>query len=107
MADRHLIDYAPDTGIVDFLHYDADGETVTTERWQDVEPIIEGNKRLRAEAPKRADDGLIHLGRIPAVIADDLYRKGILMDSKRLRRWLLDPDNAAFLVRDPVDPGAG
>jgi hypothetical protein len=104
MADKHLIDVQRDALIADVLHYDPTDDMCTMVRTQDVEPILELNKAQRKEAPRRAPDGMVHLGRIPAVIADDLHRKGILQDSQRLRRWILDPDNAAFLVRDPIDP---
>ncbi len=106
MADKHFMDVQPDAGIVDFVHYDSTDDMVTTERVQDVEPILELNRaeRLHDAKPKINANGFYRLGRIPSVIADDLHRKGILQNSERLRKWLLNPDNAAFLVRDPIDP---
>jgi hypothetical protein len=48
------------------LHLDADGDRLTIEHAQDVEPILERNARLRAE-PQRSDWGR-HIASIPNVI---------------------------------------
>ena len=36
---------------------------------------------------------------IPAVIWEDLIRRGIAGDKKKLKAWLNDPDNRAFRTR--------
>jgi hypothetical protein len=44
------------SGVLVLPHFDADGKTLTVEQAQDVEDIIENNKRLQAE-PQRSDWG--------------------------------------------------
>jgi hypothetical protein len=48
------------------IHLDSDGRSLTIEHLQDVEPILERNKALRAE-PQRSDWGR-HIASIPNVI---------------------------------------
>lgn len=71
---------------------------------QDVSAIYEMNKYLQKE------QAVIHnskfergkrwrkLATIPNIIVDDLMRKGIWQDRKRMRKWLNDSNNKAWRV---------
>ena len=62
---------------------------------QDMSSIIDSNTAHRNEF--KGYKGEFHrAASIPNLIVDDLMRKGIWQDSKRLKAWLNDPDNRAF-----------
>lgn len=73
---------------------------------QDVEPILEANKRAFNDAPTRFKSEVFnHKARIPNVIWQKwCNEKGIsyqefLSNPKVLRRFLQDPDNSLCLTR--------
>lgn len=80
----------------DVFHYDQMSDETFVETVQDVEGIIEQNKRDFNDAPttfRRDGVEFHHTARIPEVIANELMRQGILQDPVRLKKWLNDPDN--------------
>lgn len=67
----------------------------------DVTDIVEFNRAARAASKRRAKWGeMTWVGQIPNAIFWDLWQKGIAQDDEALKKWLMDPDNSAFLVRD-------
>ena len=96
-------------GIISQFHYDHDGDTTIIQRVQDVEPIIENNKRLRAEgrgySPSRE---LRRVASIPLVVVERWIQEdgvnfmalGPKEKSAYLRRKLNDPDNRAWRNSD-------
>lgn len=82
------------------FHDHGDGK-VTFETLQDVEPVLDVAKAMRAVTDERArwGDGMAHVAFIPAVVVQDLMQKGILDDEERLKAWLNDPANSAFRSR--------
>ena len=68
---------------------------------QDVEPLIEQNKRLYNAVDEKArwGDGFVRVAHIPEVVYADLQTKGILNDPAAFKRWLNDADNRVFRVR--------
>lgn len=91
-------------GAVDeIFHYDAADDVSTIQIKQDVEPIIEANKREQAagDGYSRAGRWLRKVARIPLVVAERWMREdGInwmaLPKAEKnayLRRKLMDPDN--------------
>lgn len=86
------------TSPVTIPHYDASERTFTFERLQDVEPIIENNKRLQNE-PQRSDWGR-HVASIPNVIIERwINEDGVNYlalpgpeFAKLIKRKLRDPD---------------
>ncbi len=79
-------------------HLDPNGKDLTIEHWQDVEDIVENNKRLRSE-PQRSDWGR-HIASIPNVIlmqwmqADGVNVMGMSSEEwgRYVKRKLNDPD---------------
>jgi len=73
---------------------DGDGKFHVTKK-QNVQPTLDYTKYLREQPVNRkADDR--HIAEIPPVLAAKLIRDGILGDSKRLLKWLDQPENKCF-----------
>lgn len=88
-------------------HADGEGGVVYETR-QDVSGIIEQNKRefsLYDERSKWSDDLYGNkVASIPLTVIDDLNKQGIMrgfhvLDEKRFRAWLNNPDNRFFRTR--------
>lgn len=90
-----------------FTYYDAYGVTRTS-IWDDEDPeklvvhtsvdltqAIENNKVLRELHPRRSTNKLVARG-VPLTVAERAIRED--WDDNDWKRWLNDPDNAAFRV---------
>lgn len=81
-----------------------DGKLIVT-RSENVQALIDDNKRLAAEAPSMHGDAKFRLvGRIPAVIAEQWSREcgagiGTKEFTQYCKRKLMDGDFAAFRVK--------
>ncbi len=82
--------------------YSKEGRALTINRVQDVEPILEDNKRLQAEAQSRKSS-FRHIARIPAVILEKWFNEELARGNVSLKwgskefdgiiaRKLKDPD---------------
>ena len=80
-------------------HEDQDGLTIVPQ--QNVEPILEANKRLHNSVDERARwKGSWHrVASIPMPLYMELERRGITKDPKAFARWLNDRDNRFFRTR--------
>lgn len=95
--------------IVTVPHFDRAERKFIFERVQDVEPILDDNKRMQSERQKRGD--FRHLASIPNVILEKwmaeegapVLRMGSKEFGEFIRRKLADPDNA-FLRTDNRAP---
>lgn len=90
-----------------FYHYDHADDRLTVETVQDVEPILEANKRQFDHDDRRfKSEAFNHVARVPLVVLEQWARdKGItyqeLMNNDAvMRRFLNDPDNK-FLRTKP------
>jgi squalene cyclase len=88
-------------------HADGDGGVVYETR-QDVSGIIEQNQREFNQYDERAKwSGDVYgnkVASIPLTVIDDLNNQGIMrgfhvLDEKRFRAWLNNPDNRFFRTR--------
>ncbi len=94
---KRLFDHNPDTGETQYL--DVDGDKVTLETVQDVEPILERNKRL-ANDTDRARTGVkeswLHAASIPNAVIMQWRQEGIDVFNpehwQAVRRKLNDPE---------------
>ena len=93
------------------VHLDSNGQDMAVEHIQDVEPILENNKRLRTEEQK--SDWGRHIASIPDVIYmqwfDEEHKRGntkLRMYSKEfdaiVHRKLQDPEWAYLRVDKPA-----
>ena len=73
---------------------DGDGTFHITKK-QDIKPTLDYTKYLREQPVDRKNE-VRHVAEIPPVLAAKLIRDGILGDSKRLLKWLDQPENRAF-----------
>lgn len=85
------------------LHYDESDDRLTIRTEQDVEPIMDHNKRLINETGNpRWKKPMNHVASIPlAVIEQYRVEKGIdlLKDEAELKKFLNDPDQRVWRVR--------
>lgn len=106
MSGRRLIAVDPLTGIESYAHYSFDGDALTVEDVQDVAPVIESAKARVSENKGWSKNRNWRLAaEIPAVIADKLWREGIMQNPERLKRWMRDPDNRDFCNRNKTSNG--
>ena len=97
---RRLLDADPITKTRSyFVPREDGGFTIVNE--QDVGVLLEANaeERKHRDRHERWGEGQL-VARIPNVVLDDLWRKGILDDQEAFRHWLNDPDNKVFRLRE-------
>ena len=96
-------------GIISQFHYDHDGDKTIIQRVQDVEPIIENNKRLQAEGKGYSSSReLRRIASIPMVVVERWIQEdgvnfmalGKQEKSVYLRKKLNDSDNRAWRNSD-------
>ena len=83
-----------------FLYDDAEKEfTIVTQ--QDVAPVLAENQAQRNAAPMKFHDksDLTKVASIPNVVMIELRENGTLVDQKRFKAWLNDPENLVFRTR--------
>ena len=85
-------------------HYTDNGLVIETV--QDVSSIVEKNKKEYNQTPGRWGGDLLDnkIASIPMTVIDDLNKKGIMkgfhvVDQKKFKLWLNDPDNRFFRTR--------
>lgn len=104
MSER-LLDFDPLTGIRQFIDTDEMTGISTIRTEQDVTDIVELNKLQRntfSSGKDKWSDGFDHrtkVASIPLGIYMELKKSGVLRDPVAFKRWLNDPDNAAFRTR--------
>lgn len=77
------------------------GRDLTINRVQDVEPILENNKRLRAE-PQRRDSSFRHIASIPNVIIERWLYDELRRGNTSIRWGSKEFDDLIFRkLRDP------
>ena len=106
MGFKEQIDYDPESRVAEEVHVENDGRTILRLA-QNVEDILDENKRLLADAPdtrlrKIDQTGMRRVASIPMVVMEKLMREGIMgrgfkiRDSERFKQWLNDPANRFF-----------
>lgn len=92
-----LLTHDAATQTSEFMYFEPGSDTVTIRVEQDVTRILDANKAEFNDDHGRHGDGLGRkVASIPLGIYMDLRKRGIVQDRKAFRRWLNDPDNAAF-----------
>lgn len=89
-----------DNGVSSTFHYDSDGDRTTVQTVQDVEPILENNKRLQTlNDGYNADRTMKRIASIPLVVVQQwMQEDGV--------NWLALPkaEKAVYLRRKLNDP---
>lgn len=107
MSDRILFDYDPVTGIREWFIPDESAGTFTIQTEQNVDALVEANKAQAnafngVHSPYGENIGAdTKVASIPLNIYYDLLRKygHMRQNPGPWKRWLNDPDNAAFRTR--------
>lgn len=110
MSDKFLFDRDPLTGITEWFVPDESAGTFTIQTEQNVEPLIEANKAAFNEfngihSPYGETVGAdTRVASIPLNIYYDLLKKHgpMRLNPGPWKRFLNDPDNAAFRTRPGV-----
>lgn len=94
---RRLFDHNPMTGETQWFHYDETNDTFLIESVQDLEPMVEAAKASfnSYSGNERWGNGR-HVAYIPNVFMQELMISGKIKDKDYMRRWLNNPDHAAF-----------
>ncbi len=85
-----------DEPIATRVHYEESGDKLIIERTQDVEPILDTNKRIANDAPTNWKGEFHHVASIPLILIEKYKNeKGIdlMKDKAAMKRFLNDPDN--------------
>ncbi len=104
MAD--LFDHDPLTGMTEYFHYDEVDGSYVIETRQNVSSLIALNKASYNDSEKSTRYGeWAHIAETPNTVMMQLAEQGIvtpagrILDHKKYRAWLNDPDNRFFRVR--------
>ncbi len=93
--EKRIIDN--EGGIKTVGHYDDLKDEMIVERVQDVESVLKSNKALYNETTGYTPSkDMRHVASIPAVVVEDLIKRKIWDDKKKMKQWLNDPDNRFF-----------
>ena len=90
-----LLDFDPVSRVRRMFHPASDGGSFVEEGTQEISGRIDINKALQNENRNGYGDGR-RMASIPIVVWEDLMRRGITEDKKKLEDWLNDPDNRVF-----------
>ena len=100
-----LWDWDPERGIAQYWHWDAQNSVGIIETVQDVTPIQERNKAIKAEEFELSGSkDLRYLGSLPMTVLMDMIKKGqmsegplhLAKDESAVRQKLNDPDYSDF-----------
>lgn len=90
----------PLAGVRTLWHEDATDGTITVHTEHNVEDIVDAAVAQHRATDERARWGdMAKVASIPLPLFLELERTGLSRDQKAFRRWLDDPDNAAFRTR--------
>jgi len=97
---KRVLSKDPSTGVTEFFTFDRMNDTFTIHSEQDVAPTIERAKASFNSTDERARWGdWQRVATIPLVVLNDLKKKGIADDNKKMKAWLNDRDNMLFRTR--------
>jgi hypothetical protein len=77
--------------------FSSEGDDLVEVAKQDIRERLSINKALQNE-DRPYNEGQ-RVASVPTVVWEKLVREGIANDTKRLKKWLNDPDNRAFRTR--------
>jgi len=98
---KKLFDVDPVLGLTRYFHYNEETDEACLQTTQDVQPVIESATRMRNSLTSldRWGDGRV-VAQVPLSIYFSWMREGKDKDDAFLRRWLNDPDNKKFRVKE-------
>lgn len=97
--NRRMLDTDPVTGITSWFQYHDDTDSFTIETVQEVDDVVEDNKRDFNDAEGTWRGDMHKVASIPMALYTDLKQQGIIDDPARFKKWLNDPGNRFFRTR--------
>src|SRR5690242_13888418 len=95
---RRLVSVDSFTGTAQYVDYDENDDVFRYHQEHEAQPLVDHNRQLFNDAADRWGD-MQRVASLPMVLWLKLKQDGILDDSRKIRAWLNDPDNAAFRTR--------
>jgi hypothetical protein len=102
---KKILEHDPLTGITRTFHYDesVDAKNFLIETVQETAGIVDANRNEFNDASRGFHgQDMAKVATIPLTIYMDLRKRGIAQDQAAMKRWLNDPDNAAFRVKPGI-----
>lgn len=106
LSDRRLLGHDETTGLTEWYHFDEHTGGFAIETTQDFSSLLEVNKAAWNDTESSTRYGeLDRVASVPTVVMIDLAKQGIvtaagrILDDKKYRAWLNDPDNRFFRTR--------
>ena len=97
---KRVLSTDPLTGVTQFFTFDRMNDTFTIHSEQDVSAAVESAKASFNSTDERARWGdWQKVATIPLTVLDDLKKRGIAEDNKKMKAWLNDKDNRYFRTR--------
>jgi 3-polyprenyl-4-hydroxybenzoate decarboxylase len=84
------------------VHYDDVDDRYVFQTTADVEAVVDRNRAIYNSLRRGTPFGpepMHWVGSIPKVLYAQLERDGIAADPEALKRWLMDPEHSAWLIR--------
>ena len=97
-----IFDFDPIMGTKKLWHYDAQTDQATIETVIDATQVVEENKERFKSFDERANwnGDMHHVASIPMALYYQMKAEGKLDDQAYMKRWLNDPDNRFFRVKE-------
>ena len=96
---RRLLSQDPKTGTTTWFHYHDEDDSFSVETVQEVDDVLDENKREFNDAQTGWKGDMHKIASIPMSLYFQLKEKGILEDQAALKRWLNDPENRYFRTK--------
>jgi hypothetical protein len=99
MMSRRLLSRDPVTGVESYFTYHDDRDAFSIETVQNVDDVLDENKRDYNDAQTGWKGDMHKVASIPLSLYWELKMQGIIDDQTALKRWLNDPDNKYFRTK--------
>jgi len=92
----------PNSDVREYIHYNEVDDTITQQRVQDIEPILDNVKQLREFGGRGETGEFYHAAQVPVVVVENwLNLRGLSMSQFKgsvVTEFLNDTDNKPFRV---------
>lgn len=88
--------------MVERMHYDEMDDRLFIAQSEDIQPVLDANKRAFEVDDKRFNKPINHVARIPMIVIDKVRNEigvDLLKDDKALKEFLNDPENKYFRTK--------
>ncbi len=99
---KKILDHVPMFGLTHVFHHDEETGLSTITAEQEDGFLVDENQKMFNDNPGKTgwgDGSGTHVARIPLVVLNDLFAKGIAQDTVAMKVWLNQSENAKYRVR--------